>query len=55
MGEVDVQVKDGIVQLPDEFSLIRVQHRHGRHDAKPQVALLKGWGELRGAIATSYS
>ncbi|SQI40349.1 Adenine deaminase 2 [Providencia alcalifaciens] len=48
-------MKDGIVQLPDEFSLIRVQHRHGRHDAKPQVALLKGWGELRGAIATSYS
>ncbi|MTC69713.1 adenine deaminase [Providencia sp. wls1914] len=54
-GEVDVQVKNGIVQLPDEFSLIRVQHRHGRHDAKPQIALLKGWGELRGAIATSYS
>jgi adenine deaminase len=54
-GEVDVQVENGIVQLPDEFSLIRVQHRHGRHDAKPQIALLKGWGELRGAIATSYS
>lgn len=46
-GEVDVQVENGIVQLPDEFSLIRVQHRHGRHDAKPQIALLKGWGELR--------
>lgn len=54
-GEVDVQVENGIVQLPDEFSLIRVQHRHGRHNAKPQIALLKGWGELRGAIATSYS
>lgn len=54
-GEVDVQVENGIVQLPNEFSLIRVQHRHGRHDAKPQIALLKGWGELRGAIATSYS
>ncbi len=54
-GEVDVQVENSIVQLPDEFSLIRVQHRHGRHNAKPQIALLKGWGELRGAIATSYS
>lgn len=54
-GEVDVQIENGIVQLPDEFSLIRVQHRHGRHQAEPQMALLKGWGELRGAIATSYS
>ncbi|AVL72508.1 MULTISPECIES: adenine deaminase [Providencia] len=54
-GEVDVQVTNGIVQLPDNFSFIRVQHRHGRHDARPQIALLEGWGELRGAIATSYS
>lgn len=54
-GEIDVQINDGKVQLPSGFSLIRVQHRHGRHDAKPQIALLEGWGELRGAIATSYS
>ncbi|GKX60077.1 adenine deaminase [Leminorella grimontii] len=54
-GEIDVQVRDGIVQLPDGFSLIWVQHRHGRHEATPQIALLEGWGELRGAIATSYS
>lgn len=32
-----------------------MKHRHGRHEAKPQIALLEGWGELRGAIATSYS
>jgi adenine deaminase len=32
-----------------------VKHRHGRHQATPQIALLEGWGELRGAIATSYS
>ena len=31
------------------------KHRHGRHQATPQIALLEGWGELRGAIATSYS
>lgn len=54
-GEVEVQVRDGKVQLPAGFSLIWVKHRHGRHEATPQIALLEGWGELRGAIATSYS
>ncbi|EPC4044639.1 adenine deaminase [Enterobacter mori] len=54
-GEVDAQVRHGLVALPDGFSLIWVQHRHARHAAKPQLALLEGWGELRGAIATSYS
>ncbi|WP_447865938.1 adenine deaminase [Rahnella bonaserana] len=54
-SEVTVEVKDGVVQLPEGFSMIWVQHRHGRHDATPQMALLEGWGELRGAIATSYS
>ncbi|HDN2513249.1 TPA: adenine deaminase [Providencia rettgeri] len=54
-GEVDVEINEGVVQLPDNFSLIRVQHRHARHESKPQIALLAGWGELRGAIATSYS
>ena len=54
-GETDVQVRNGCVQIPDGFSLIWVQHRHARHAAKPQIALLQGWGELRGAIATSYS
>ncbi|QCT20368.1 adenine deaminase [Jejubacter calystegiae] len=54
-GEAEVLIRNGCVQLPDGFSFIWVQHRHGRHDAKPQIALLEGWGELRGAIATSYS
>ncbi|MBU9848107.1 adenine deaminase [Rahnella ecdela] len=54
-SEVTVDVRDGVVQLPEGFSLIWVQHRHGRHDATPKMALLEGWGELRGAIATSYS
>lgn len=54
-GEVEVQIRDGKVQLPDGFSLIWVKHRHARHQATPQIALLEGWGELRGAIATSYS
>lgn len=54
-GEVEVNVHSGRVEVPEGFSLIWVQHRHGRHEAKPQIALLEGWGELRGAIATSYS
>ncbi|NIF33294.1 adenine deaminase [Enterobacter sp. Cy-643] len=54
-SEVEVEVRHGEVQIPDGFSLIWVQHRHGRHEAKPQLALLEGWGELRGAIATTYS
>lgn len=43
-GEVEVQVRDGKVQLPAGFSLICwVKHRHGRHQATPQIALLEGW------------
>ncbi|CAK8743546.1 Adenine deaminase 2 [Sodalis praecaptivus] len=48
-------VRDGVVQLPPEVNIIWVRHRHGRHEAPPRLALLEGWGELRGAIATSYS
>ncbi|MCC3717201.1 amidohydrolase family protein [Rouxiella badensis] len=54
-NETTVEVRDGIAQLPAGFSLIWVQHRHGKSPAKPQMALLEGWGELRGAIATTYS
>lgn len=54
-SETTVEVKKGVVQLPAGFSLIWVQHRHGKYQAKQQLALLEGWGELRGAIATSYS
>ncbi|TFZ52686.1 adenine deaminase [Serratia proteamaculans] len=54
-NETTVEVRNGEVQIPDGFSLIWVRHRHGRHQATPQLALLEGWGELRGAIATSYS
>ncbi|NWA70517.1 adenine deaminase [Serratia proteamaculans] len=54
-NETTVEVRNGEVQIPPGCSLIWVQHRHGRHQATPQLALLEGWGELRGAIATSYS
>lgn len=54
-SEATVEVRAGIVILPEGFSLIAVQHRHGRHQAGTRLALLEGWGELQGAIATSYS
>jgi adenine deaminase len=53
--EVDVEVRDGYAELPAGHSVIFVQHRHGRRDATPQRALLSDWGELDGAIATTYS
>lgn len=49
-GETDARVRDGRVEIPAGFSLIWVQHRHARHAAKPQIALLEGWGELRGPL-----
>ena len=55
LGELEVEVKDGNAVIPNGHSAIFVQHRHGRHAAKPQCAILEGWGELRGAIATTYS
>ena len=54
-GELEVEVKDGFAVVPEGYSVMLVQHRHGRHAAHPQRALLEGWGELHGAIATTYS
>jgi len=54
-GEIEIEVRDGFAVIPPGHSVIFVQHRHGRHDAAPQRALLAEWGELRGAIATTYS
>jgi adenine deaminase len=53
--EVDVEVRDGAVVVPPGASLNYVQHRHGRHSAPPRCALQFGIGEMRGAIATTYS
>jgi adenine deaminase len=53
--EVGVEVRDGAVVVPAGASLNYVQHRHGRHSATPRCALQLGIGEMRGAIATTYS
>jgi adenine deaminase len=55
LSEVEVDVANGFAVVPPGFSVILVQHRHGRHNAGPQRTLLEDWGELRGAVATTYS
>lgn len=54
-SEVTVDVENGYAKIPAGYSLIYVQHRHGRHAAKPQISIMEDWGTFKGAIATSYS
>ena len=51
--EADVVVRDGVAQLPDGHCLIAILHRHGRRDPAPMICMANGWGEPRGAIATT--
>jgi adenine deaminase len=53
--ELEVKVQDGIVTIPEDSSLIYVQHRHGRHSPTGQCAIQQGVGRMQGAIATTYS
>ena len=55
LGELEVDVKNGVAVLPPSHSFILVQHRHGKRTATPRIAIMDGWGEIRGAIATTYS
>jgi adenine deaminase len=54
-GEVDVDVEDGRVTIPDGHLLQVVVHRYGRIPAAPHHALLSGWGQWTGAVATTVS
>jgi len=54
-GVVDVEVRDGYAGIPPGCAVMLVRHRHGRHAAPLQQAVLEDWGEPRGAIATTYS
>ncbi len=54
-GEAVADVENGFVVPPEGATLIAVAHRHGRADSKPRVGLLTGWGEWRGAFATTVS
>jgi adenine deaminase len=54
-SEVEVDVVDGVAQLPQHLSLMTVIHRHGRSQVGPQTSFIDGWGRLKGAYATSYA
>jgi adenine deaminase len=53
--EVDVTVRDGLVEVPDGHLLQVALHRHGRISPVPRAALISGWGSWTGAIATTVS
>ena len=54
-SQVEVDVRDGYAELPPGYGVMLVRHRHGRHAAPVQQAVLEDWGEIRGAVATTYS
>jgi len=54
-GEMEAEVRDGHVVVPEGATLIAVAHRHGKADSRPKVGFLTGWGEWRGALATTVS
>jgi adenine deaminase len=51
----DVEVRDGVVQLPPGHLMQVTIHRHGRVPATPHAAVLAGWGEWAGAVATTVA
>lgn len=55
-GRVEVTVRDGcLAALPPGHALLTILHRHGRAPVEPRTALVDGWGEPRGAIATTIA
>lgn len=54
-GEAEAEVKDGFVVPPPGTALIAVAHRHGKADSRPRIGFLTGWGQWRGAFATTVS
>ena len=54
-AEAEVEVTGGVAAVPPGHALIAVLHRHGRRDPSPVVCLADGWGEPRGAVATTIS
>jgi adenine deaminase len=54
-GEVEAQVEDGRMIVPDDHVLMSVVHRHGRRPAVPTFALIGQRGNWSGAMATTVS
>ena len=53
--EADVTVRDGVVEPPPGYIVQVTVHRHGRIDPVPHAALLSGWGDWTGAVATTVA
>ncbi|MEF2071573.1 adenine deaminase [Consotaella aegiceratis] len=53
--ETETEVRDGFVVPPKGSTLVAVAHRHGLADVRPRVGFLSGWGEWRGAFATTVA
>ena len=54
-GEVLATIVDGHVEPPSSTTMIGVVNRHTSREARPRLGLLQGWGEWRGAFATTVS
>ena len=52
-GDIKIPVRGGVAVLPPDATLMAVIHRHGRAPAEPVLGVLRGWGNWRGALATS--
>ncbi len=50
-----VSIIDSAVQLPPDLTFHAIIHRHGLAPASPVLGVLEGWGEWRGAIATTVA
>jgi adenine deaminase len=53
--ETTVTVRDGVVDVPAGHLVQVTVHRHGRIDPTPHAALLAGWGDWTGAVATTVA
>ena len=48
-------MRDGVVEIPPGYIVQVTVHRHGRIAPVPHAALLSGWGNWTGAIATTVA
>ncbi|SER55602.1 Adenine deaminase [Faunimonas pinastri] len=54
-GRIAADVREGRVVPPAGTIVMAMIHRHGFRPAVPQLGILEGWSEWRGALATSVS
>lgn len=52
---LEVAVRDGVLELPQDKLVMAVIHRHGRRTAVPSLGVLDDWGSWTGAIATTIA